>query len=58
MVVRSYCHSATRVVLFVDGKRQSGNAADIRLTAHEEIAVVIGTPPEEVPSTYKFPAGG
>ena len=55
--VGGYCRPATSVVVFVDGKRQSGDAADLPLTAHEEIAVVIGTPPDEIPSTYKFPAG-
>ena len=30
---------------------------DIKLHAHDEIAIVYGTPPSNVPSSYKFPQG-
>ena len=38
----------------VDGKRYAGDPHDIELTDLEEIAVVIGTPPAEIPSTADF----
>src|SRR6266536_148216 len=52
-----YCEPGARVVVFVDGKRHRGNPAAIRLASHEEIALVIGTPPSSIPSTYAFPSG-
>jgi hypothetical protein len=33
------------------------NYRDIRLNAHDEIAIVYGTPPSTIPSSYKFPEG-
>jgi hypothetical protein len=33
------------------------NYRDIKLNAHDEIAIVYGTPPSTVPSSYKFPQG-
>jgi hypothetical protein len=33
------------------------NYRDIKLHAHDEIAIVYGTPPSTVPSSYKFPQG-
>jgi hypothetical protein len=33
------------------------NYRDIKLHAHDEIAIVYGTPPSTVPSSYKFPEG-
>jgi len=33
------------------------NYRDIKLHAHDEIAIVYGTPPSAIPSSYKFPQG-
>jgi hypothetical protein len=33
------------------------NYSDIKLHAHDEIAIVYGTPPSSIPSSYKFPEG-
>jgi len=55
--VGGYCRAGTSVAVFVNGTRRSGNQADIPLTAHEEIAVVIGTPPTSIPASYEFAAG-
>ncbi len=33
------------------------NYRDIKLNAHDEIAIVYGTPPSTIPSSYKFPQG-
>jgi hypothetical protein len=46
-----------KVQWWVNGKKQTGNPADLVLKPHQEIAVAIGTPPTVVPQTYKFPAG-
>jgi hypothetical protein len=55
--VGGYCGPSAGVAVFVDGMRRSGNPADIPLSAHEEIAVVIGTPPTSIPDSYEFPPG-
>jgi hypothetical protein len=46
------------VVVFVDGKRYRGNPAGIALAAQQEIALVIGSPPSSIPSTYRVQPGG
>ncbi|MGW4460750.1 hypothetical protein [Micromonospora sp. NPDC004704] len=44
---------------YVNGKPATGNPAGIILHAHDEIAVVYGTPAQQAdpPSSYAFPAG-
>lgn len=49
-----------RVVrVFVNGRQQAGNPAAIMFNAHDEIALVYGTPQsgENIPSKYDFPEG-
>lgn len=51
---------ATRTLTaYVDGKAQTGDPADIQLTAHRQIALVYGAKNAKVnvPSTYKFAEG-
>lgn len=45
--------------VYVNGKEQTGDPAAIKLGAHEEIAVVYGSPADkvQVPSTYAWPEG-
>jgi hypothetical protein len=50
--VDEYCTPDTPVAVFVDGQRHSGNPADIVLRDRQEIAIVIGTQPEEIPDMY------
>ena len=52
--VGGYCEPEASVVVFVDGKRRSGDPADILLLDHEEIAIAIGTPPSQIPAKYGF----
>jgi hypothetical protein len=52
--VGGYCGG---VKWYVDGKPQTGNPQDLVFKPHQEIALVVGTPPEKIPSSYKFPAG-
>jgi hypothetical protein len=53
--VGGYCEPGAKVAVFVDGKRHQGDPAGIVFENHEEIAVVIGSPPDEIPSTYTTP---
>jgi hypothetical protein len=53
--VGGYCGPKARIALFVDGKRYSGDPGAVALTNRREIAIVIGSPPEQIPST--FPSG-
>jgi hypothetical protein len=50
--VGQYCEPATAIVVYVNGKRYSGNVADIALTDRKEIALVIGSPPKQIPSSF------
>jgi hypothetical protein len=52
--VGGYCRPASSVIVFVDGKRQTGSPVVIPLLDHDEIAIVIGTPPPRIPSRYAF----
>jgi hypothetical protein len=49
----AYC-DASGVLLFVNGKLQQGDPAAWMLADHQELAVVFGTPPPIVPSSYDF----
>jgi hypothetical protein len=39
---------------YVNGKRFTGNPVKLVLNEHEEIAIVYGTPPSSIPSTYNW----
>ena len=45
--------------VFVNGKEQSGDPASLKLAAHDEIAVVYGSPSTkvQVPTSYNWPQG-
>jgi hypothetical protein len=50
--VDEFCSPDVPWEVFVDGQREGGNPADIVLGDSQEIAIVIGTPPEEIPDTF------
>ncbi len=50
--VDTYCSPDVPVAVFVDGERQTGNPADIVLRDRQQIAIVIGAPPEVIPDTF------
>jgi hypothetical protein len=50
--VGQYCEPATPIAIYVDGGRYAGNPADISLTDRREIAVVIGSAPKQIPSSF------
>jgi hypothetical protein len=52
--VGGYCRPAAAFAVFVNGKRFTGDPADIVLAVGQEIAVVIGSPPGSIPA--EFPA--
>jgi hypothetical protein len=52
--VGGYCRPQASILVYVDGNTYDGNPADIELTDHKEIAIVIGTPPETIPSKFDF----
>ncbi len=52
--VDDYCTPETDVAVYVNGDRVPDNPADIELTDQTEIAIVIGSPPEDIPDTADF----
>ncbi len=43
--------------VYVNGNKVSGDYRSIALNAHDEIAIVYGSPPSSIPSSYFFPVG-
>lgn len=52
--VGGYCAPDARIQVYLNGKTQAGNPAEIELHDRLEIAIVIGTPPSEIPSDYTW----
>ena len=52
--VGGYCEPEAPIAVYVDGERYDGDPAEIALENLREIAIVIGSFPSEVPSTYDF----
>ena len=50
----SYCNG---LKWYVNGQQQTGNPQDLVFKAHQEIVIVVGTPPKEIPKSYKFQPG-
>lgn len=50
--VGGYCRPEAPIAVFVDGARHRGDPALIALEDHQEIAIVIGSPPEEIPVSF------
>jgi hypothetical protein len=49
--VATYCKPAAAIAIYVNGTRFDGDPTTIALSDHKEIAVVIGTPPAQIPNT-------
>ncbi|HUI49311.1 MAG TPA: hypothetical protein VL119_11475 [Acidimicrobiia bacterium] len=49
--VDTYCEPATPIAVYVDGTKFGGDPRTIALSNLKEIAVVIGTPPVQIPNT-------
>ena len=52
--VGGFCQPDAPIAVFVNGERYEGSPAEIALENETQIAIVIGLPPSEVPSTYDF----
>jgi hypothetical protein len=52
--VGAYCGG---VKWYVNGEPQTGNPARLVFDSHQEIALVVGKPPKEIPKSYAFPPG-
>ncbi len=52
--VATFCTPATEIGVYVDGALTTGDPRAIELTDHREIAIVIGTPPAQIPTTADF----
>ena len=50
--VGGYCSPDASIQVFVDGDPFEGDPTDIELTDQTEIAIVIGSPPDEIPSGF------
>ncbi len=50
--IGGYCRAQTPIKAYIDGKAYSGRIAKIVLKKGEEIALVIGSKPAQVPSTW------
>ena len=52
--VGGFCEPEAPIAVYVDGEPYGGDPAEIALENLREIAIVIGSFPSEVPSTYDF----
>ncbi|HEY8295472.1 MAG TPA: hypothetical protein VIG41_09055 [Micrococcaceae bacterium] len=43
--------------VYINGVKQTGKVTAVQLAAHQEIALVYGTDPAQIPASYAFPAG-
>ena len=50
--VGTYCAPAKPVAIYVDGTKFTGDPTTIPLSNHKEIAIVIGTPPAQIPNSF------
>ena len=55
--IGEFCAPSTEITFYVDGVKQTGDPAAIPLAANTEIAIVIGSPPSAIPSTWEFQPG-
>jgi len=55
--IGGYCRPETPWRIYVDGAEYTGDPGALQLKKHQEIAIVIGTPPKTVPSSFRFPPG-
>ena len=51
------CSPPGQLKFYVNGKQIDGDPVRLVLQQHDEIAIVYGTPPKTIPSSYNFPTG-
>ncbi len=52
--VADYCAPDTEIAFYVDGELFEGDPATIEIADHREIAIVIGTPPDDDPGLVRL----
>jgi hypothetical protein len=52
--VATFCGPTTEIAIYINGELTAGDPRAIELTDQREIAIVIGTPPPEIPKTADF----
>lgn len=52
--VARYCRPTTSIAIYVNGKPFQADPRALLLSNHREIAIVIGKPPSQIPSSYDF----
>lgn len=52
--VATFCSPATKIAIYVDGEPFTGDPRAIELKNEREIAIVIGTPPPNIPKSADF----
>jgi hypothetical protein len=52
--VGGYCRPDASIQVFVNGDRFEGDPASIELADQTEIAIVIGSPPKMIPTSFEF----
>jgi hypothetical protein len=52
--VNTYCKPQTKIAIYQNGKPFTGDPRTIQLSNFKEIAIVIGTPPAQIPSVGDF----
>jgi len=50
--VGEFCAPGTPIGFYIDGEAYDGDPREIELSDKREIAIVIGTPPDEIPSEF------
>jgi hypothetical protein len=50
--VGGYCKPEAPIAIYVDGQAYDGDPREIELSDGKEIAIVIGTPPDSIPSEF------
>ena len=53
--VGGYCAPQAKIAVFINGKRHDGNPADIVFVDHDVLAIVVGSPPAQIPATFGNP---
>jgi hypothetical protein len=52
--VGDFCRPETPIEIYIDGEKFGGDPRTILLTQGKQIAIVIGSLPAEIPTTYDF----
>jgi hypothetical protein len=57
LCVGEFCEPDTTIDVYVNGQKNESNPSSIKLAAHDEIAIIIGRPPNHIPDSHIFLPG-